>query len=104
MYASGRLLANPLQQFEIGDEAASARLDRAVVLDLPGHEDVAAIARGPIDPALRLAIFADAGLDDQPAQFARTAEQFVIERRPLQQAFEFAWARWIEMRPKRGPR
>ena len=95
MYASRRLLTHPLQQLKIRNEAASARLNGPIILNLARHEDVAAIAGGPIErgtPRSYLPI--PASTISRRSSRAR-ADKFVIEVARFEQAFEFAW-RWTD--------
>ena len=73
------LRSHPLQQLEIRRQATPASLDRAIVFNLPRHQDVNALTRRAPHWRPTLLIFADAGFDDHLAKVASPPEQVGVE-------------------------
>src|SRR5690349_17070810 len=92
--------ANALKQFQIGRETAATRLDSAVVFDLTRHENVAALARRAIEFRAALPVFTEAGRDDDPLKLSGSGQQVFGKLTSLQQLFELAGLRRVEMSAK----
>ena len=87
MYASGACSRTRLQQLKVRNEPAAARLNGPIVLHLARYEDVATVAGRTFERGRALLIFADPGLDYQPAKLTGTRDQFAAEAATLDQSF-----------------
>ena len=94
-----RLRADTRQEFKVGNEATASALNRAIILDLTGYEDVASCPCGTLDRDIAAAlIFAQACFDDRLSKAASAIEQFLVEFTVLQKLLELARLRRIEVR------
>src|SRR5205823_11970075 len=68
-----------------------------VIFDLTRNQDVTPLAGRPVKNRLTLLIFADASLDDQPAEIGSASKHPLIEPSVLQELLELARLRRIKM-------
>src|SRR6185437_2188656 len=87
-----RLCPHSPEQLEIGAEPASAGFDGAIVLDLTRNEDVAPVARRPVNWRGSLLIFGETRLDDETAYRARPLENLSVEFTGFEEKLEFTRA------------
>ena len=85
-----RLRPNLFQQLQVGNEAATASLDGAVVLDLARHQDVPVGAGRTLEDKAALFIFADSSVNDEAPKTARAFNEVRVEFASLQDLFELA--------------
>src|SRR6478672_6947976 len=82
------LLTHPLQQLKIRNESAAAGLNGPIVFHLAWHENMATVAGRTFERRPALLIFADPGLDYQPAKLSGTRDQFAVEAATFDQSLK----------------
>jgi len=79
------ILAHAPQKLEVGRETAATQLNRPIIFDLTGDEDMATLASRPTNCVRAAIVLSDASFDDQTPKLTRSFKRSVVEVSLLEQ-------------------